>query len=314
MMKKMGFVIIIILILLGVTGCGSNYDFESLEERVAALEKANARLASQIAGDTKETSGITTQENTSNPTLPHSGNNEKQTTEVSEDTYKEFTFSKYQGQENRYVYSTVHLGCLYITIPDQWGWTVIEASDKLVLELKNAWIDVILQYDVDRSILDAPGCEKKIRSITSEFLTPEATGNNRVSIRDYLALYYSYDKRNIDDMWWIEILDNNGACYYHEQSTHTIGDNDLKYSLLQYEAYYRTDVGALHATLKVISFDFMSYFNSLETTIEKSQASDEFERLRSSAFTWNYDLGDQSGKHEYWISLYGFLPEQAVFK
>lgn len=278
-MKKFGIVMVIILILVSVAGCGKDSALESLEERVAALERENARLASQLVVNTLPESGNNIQ--TSEPTLPNSGQNESSTSAVSEEASKDCIFSKYYSnvaKKNRYVY-TSNLGCIYIDIQD--GWSVIEEGEKLVLQLKKGWIDISMIYEVDRSILTGPNCERKIRSITSEFASEEL----KLSSDLRYALQYSGEEINLDDIWWIEIVYDNGACYYHAKSTHTNMD-DFKYSLLKYEAYYSMNAGTLHVTVQVNKYNYEAYYDSLETTIEKNQAEKEY---------WNLFEGERMG-------------------
>lgn len=323
-MKKWLLLLVFILIV-SSTACSSNHpnydeEIERINDRIDSLEKNNARLSSQIDSliGHMEEANTTSQEqesessfdtSTEGPTDPWiepttSAREEPTTNMVEESTSAEqsderqfflsnWTSDLYPGRP-LYVYYTTRMGCFYILIED--NWEVVETGNRLVLELKKDWINVVLTYEVDPTIYTGPECEKKIRSITSTFLG-EGLESEYVFRENRSALFLGdRDVRgitgrnaNYDDLWWMGIMDDRGAYYVHEQSTRA--DNAANYSQIIYESYYRMDVGALHVTMQVVSYNYKDYFNSFETTIEQNQCEREYDSIvNSRSLSWNYSL------------------------
>ena len=311
-MKKRAVVVLFCLVVL-LAGCGSN-DTSALEKRLDALEKENARMAEQLDSIAKQL-GVHEQ---SNVAIESQTSSLPQTTQIVTEVSTEqeiqsgFIRETASGLDQTYYVYMSDRGSLRFRVERSWDkiWDVVESGERLVLEAKTEWYDIILIYEIDPSIASGPECEKKIRAITKSF---ESEG-----VSDDYAPYFVQDmdyhlngqgevksksggKINYDDTWWIGIIDNRGAYYCREKSTR-FDKERVDFSSLEYEAYMCTpnsELGAWHITCEILSYDFQSYYDSLETTIEKNNA----KGMQVPGLVWYTDEGS-SGQS---IPLSGLL-------
>ena len=166
--------------------------------------------------------------------------------------------------------------------------TITADEKKIVAEYELEWVSFQVIYEIDETITDAAGCEEKIRSITAEF--PEQVDEKGSvylieGFEYYLKGFYDTEQ-NLDDVWFVSTNDQ-GAYYFHEQSTHETAD-DVLFSLLRSESYLCYDGITIHKTVEVSRYDFMQYYNSKESTIDKNDADTEYWRMMSDIETFDH--------------------------
>lgn len=303
-MKKLTVVTIVICLLLSLTGCGSS-GTGTLEKRLDALEKENARLAEQLDSIAKKLGIPETSKDPSES--QESGQSQAVgTSEKSTDKFKKIGFylDESNASHSWYKYDTPQGNQKSIQLGFTNDWSVVEDGNRLVLELKKDWINATLVLEIDSSISSAVECERKIRTITDSFGSEGVTDEYSFSFSDHFSYYLRNEQYmepikgrtgktvDFDNTWYIGIIDNNqGAYYCHEISNHTNitnstnnynDDIDLVYSLLKYEGYTflpENQIGALHVTTQVTKYNWQEYYNSLDTTIEKNNAQNDRNRL-----------------------------------
>ena len=305
-MKKLTVVTIVICLLLSLAGCGSS-DTSALEKRLDALEEENARMAEQLESIAKRL-GIPSESKSS--VESQAVNTSQAIEETDGQSHNGFYPDPTEYPEHYsyyvYLYDSPQGSRKTLEINLAKDWKVVEAGNKLVLELDKGWIEIALTIEIDPTISSAPECEKKIREITSSFQS-EGVGEEYVRSYGFPQMFRDYitgqselkgttgGDVNLDDTWWFKtIMNDRGASYTREKSTHTLKTSEwgntevseLVFSLLKSEAYLylpENQLGALHVTEEVISFDFQGYYNSRETTIEKNEAREQFDSFN---FFW----------------------------
>ena len=165
---------------------------------------------------------------------------------------------------------------------------ILKNKDRVVFRVKKPWIHIETVVEVDHSIHSEPACELKVREITSSFSTSTFQAQPYAdSTRSALTwLPYNYvsmlpssvnstdcDMRNV----WYMNIGSNGAAYFHESASYT-SVNDFVYSEMLSESYNYVDSVTIHTKTEVFSFDYATYYNSFQTTIEKNWASEEYDK------------------------------------
>ncbi|MBQ4424559.1 MAG: hypothetical protein II882_02345 [Lachnospiraceae bacterium] len=327
-MRKIVVLILASCLIITISGCGkSNYDQEisRTDERLDALESLNAHstelpdISSEpFTNDASESELPTQPQQSESAPLYDEVENSSETfssTETDGTTENEVPTQPQQSESvpvydefkklNQYSEMDGKLWDFYaygfnfgpkgdvdsvdLTVELSEDWKSIEVGKRLVLELKNKWINAIWTIEADASITSREDCLQKVQEITAGFqsegikeneeYSPYASFINAISGESAkIPEGITGGKVNLDDTWWIEKISGfEGYEYYHEKSTHT-GKDDIEYSLLEYGAFTyvpNNKLGGFHVTLNVTFYDFETYYESLRTEAEKIEANAE---------------------------------------
>ena len=156
------------------------------------------------------------------------------------------------------------------------------SGKRLSYSIENEWIRVNFLYEEVPEIKSAPECELRVRSITSKLPLSLSEGYRSDTYGVYILqdlkdqfpyhydYYYGSRMINIDDVWYLTI-GYNGASYFYESSKNTSKD-DLTFKKIIEEAYNYLDGITIHEKIEVTYYNYIDYYNSLPTTIEKNEA------------------------------------------
>ena len=293
-MRKLVVLILAICLIITTNGCGeSNYDQEisEINERLDSLESINVHSSEPFSStetDREPDSEVSTELQQSE-SFPAYDEFEK----LSQQGGKYGRTQTYYSYGFRSTFNGDFVDLLVVISKD---WKDIEVGKRLVLELKNEWINATCTIEPDASITSEEDCLQKVQEITAGFQSEgiKESADYYLSVTDAFSRFFEEDiivpegmtggTVNLDDTWWIEKRENyaNGTWYYeyyHEKSTHT-NEKDMVYSLLEYGAFVcapDTKLGGFRVTINVTFYDFDTYYESLPTDAEKKKANAEID-------------------------------------
>ena len=158
----------------------------------------------------------------------------------------------------------------------------------LTYNINNNWIKTNILLETVKEIKSAPECELKVCSIVSKL--PKSTfvyteANNDPILVGVLGINSFNEiipdkssdfkcRYNVDDIWFVDI-GTYGASYFYE-SSEAPKDNLSKETIIYHnmikEGYHVRDGVTFHIKIEVKQYNYIDYYNSLQTTIEKRES------------------------------------------
>ncbi len=172
--------------------------------------------------------------------------------------------------------------------------------------ISNDWITVDYQYEIKDDIHSAADCERYIDTITGELPLSSAASTIEESERFELFVdnnpwiadpWTEFNQQNFsDDLMtnlegisvgydgdlydiWYTSFGDDGVAYFYESCDYLENGEDVTFSKMITQACNYHDGVALLGTVEVTYFDYLSCYNSKDTTIEQNELESQYKEI-----------------------------------
>ncbi len=174
----------------------------------------------------------------------------------------------------------------------------------LSYHIRSKWADVLYTYDIDMSLTDKYDTERKIDSITSSFIESNTQLRGYTTNEIVNALERIQEGGGaIPTVWWKNV-GQNGASYVFTGPVDV--NNHVRTATLSEEAFNYIDGITIQEKVEVICVDFITYKNSLDTTMAQKQAEEECAEYINSLKN-NISVHVEGDTPSYTNSIYDFI-------